>query len=363
MGLYFNKMSNLIFDYIIVGQGLAGTTLAHLLLNEGKKILVLDDAPEQSSSLVAGGLYNPLTGQRITKTWFADEMFPLIEPFYQDLEQKLQAKLLHQLPIYRPFLSEAASQTAYTRLQPADIEQYIAPAPDHVHFGQWISNEWGGFVTKHCGYVDMATLILESRGYFEQKQCFQQETFDFEKLEIADNQVKYKDFYAEKIIFCEGYHTQQNNPFFKDLPFLPVKGELLYIEADLPQDIIWNNGEVFIAPLSNGTFRVGATYEWNFPHTQPTAAAREKLETGLNHLLKVPYKVLAHKAGIRPAIKGRRPVMGSHEQHHNILIFNALGTKGISHVPYWGKHFCQYLSEKTPLHPEVNVQRFVGIKP
>jgi glycine/D-amino acid oxidase-like deaminating enzyme len=352
--------TNRAYDYLIVGQGIAGTVLAYLLWQQGKSVCILDDNPEFSSSKVAGGLYNPLTGQRITKTWLAEEMFPEVEPFYQGIEQQLHTKFLHPLVIYRPFLSEEAQQKAFTRLQPSDIAQYIKPDTQHSDYSAWVHNPWGGFETLQCGYLDTATFLREMRIFFEKQGMIENTRLDYSQLNISPESIEYKGITSKKLIFCEG-HIGLKNPFFSGLPLIPVKGELLRIAApDLPRHLIFNNGSVFTVPLPDGTFRVGATYAWEFPDENPTPQAREYLEAQLRLLLKMPFEVLEHTAGVRPTVKGRRPLLGVHAKHRNLFIFNGLGAKGVSQAPYWAKHFCDYLDKKTPLHGEVDIRRFAG---
>ncbi len=62
------------FNYIIVGQGLAGSLLAHSLRKAGKSVLIVDSFKPNSSSRVAAGLINPVTGRRMVKTWQADTL-------------------------------------------------------------------------------------------------------------------------------------------------------------------------------------------------------------------------------------------------------------------------------------------------
>ena len=66
-------------DFIIVGQGIAGTVLADHLMAVGKNVLVFDEPSLSNSSRVAGGLYNPITGRKMVKTWLADELFENID--------------------------------------------------------------------------------------------------------------------------------------------------------------------------------------------------------------------------------------------------------------------------------------------
>ena len=60
-------------DYIIVGQGLAGTHLGFELESRGKSIRIIDNNFKNSSSKVAGGMFNPITGRNMVKTWKADD--------------------------------------------------------------------------------------------------------------------------------------------------------------------------------------------------------------------------------------------------------------------------------------------------
>lgn len=75
-------MSDQKYDYILVGQGIAGTALAWHLIQAGKRVLVVNDSTRPSASLVAAGIYNPLTGRKLVKTWMADTIFPYAINFY-----------------------------------------------------------------------------------------------------------------------------------------------------------------------------------------------------------------------------------------------------------------------------------------
>lgn len=63
-------------DYIIAGQGIAGSLLAWFLLQRGKQVLVVDPQVAGTSSGVSGGMIDPVTGRRIVKTWMADTLIP-----------------------------------------------------------------------------------------------------------------------------------------------------------------------------------------------------------------------------------------------------------------------------------------------
>ena len=91
-------------DYLIVGSGLAGISFAETAMHNQKSILVLDNQ-SQSSSLIAGGLYNPIILKRFSEVWQAQQQLVILNDFYQKLESKLQIKVDFKIPILRKFFS------------------------------------------------------------------------------------------------------------------------------------------------------------------------------------------------------------------------------------------------------------------
>ena len=62
----------------------------------------------------------------------------------------------------------------------------------------------------------------------------------------------------------------------------------------------------------------------------PTELAQEELRFKLEKMIKVPYEVLEHVAGVRPATFDRRPLLGRHPVYSNLAIFNSCSVHGIS---------------------------------
>ena len=85
---------------------------------------------------------------------------------------------------------------------------------------------------------------------------------------------------------------------------------------------------------------------------------RLELIEKLEKVLDIPYKIVDHYAGIRPATVDRRPLIGRHPEHSSAIIFNGFGSKGISLVPIHAKELVANLLEQKELHPEVKLDRF-----
>ncbi|MCU0440240.1 MAG: FAD-binding oxidoreductase [Raineya sp.] len=339
------------YDYIVVGQGIAGTVFSYILLQNHKTVLVIGSKQKKTSSLVAGGIFNPLTGKGLVKTWKADELFPFMKDFYENLEKDLKTSFFHQMPIYRPYRSIQEQNDWLGKTANPDFGIYVESDTNDKHYTSDIYNDLGGLETKYSGWVDLPKLLEAYRCFIQEKESYLEEDFDYSALEIKDK-LYYKGVVASKIIFCEGTEAIKN-PYFTNLPFSLVKGETIDILIkDATFQSIVNQG-VSIIPLGNQVYRVASTYSWNPLDWENTEKAKEELIEKARNLLKRNFEVVGQKAGIRPATKHRRPIVGMHPQYPHIGIFNGLGSKGVSLAPYLAKHFFEHIEYKALLDKDL----------
>ena len=87
------------FEFVIAGQGLAGSILAWYLIKSNRKVLVVEDSSLPSATSVASGLMHPVTGRRIVKSWRADEFIPNAVKLYRDIEKELNTRFFYDTPI------------------------------------------------------------------------------------------------------------------------------------------------------------------------------------------------------------------------------------------------------------------------
>lgn len=351
---------NTTFNYIIIGQGIAGTVLAHTLLSQRKSVLIIDEGIAHSTSLIAAGLYNPVVFKRLVKSWMVDELIPFMDTFYTTTERLLNQQFYYKKQIVKLF-ADQEEKKFWLKKASEDVGQYLSPVVDDHFFNEWIENAFGASEVKSAGNLDTATFLNAFRDYFLQKGCLLTEKFDPGDLSISERKVSYRNKDAEKIIFCEGYKTI-HNPYFNWLPFKLTKGELLTIqlkgEYTIPMDKVINKG-VFILPIGNNSYKVGATYEWEDLTEQPTEKGKQEIIEKLKKVIKVPFDVLGHQAGIRPTVQDRRPLIGLHPDHPALAIFNGMGTKGVMLAPYFANQFSLFLDKKITLSEEINCARFI----
>lgn len=337
-------------DYIIVGQGIAGTLLSWLLLKRNKRVLVVDQFNPSSASQVAAGIYNPITGRRFVKTWMADTLFPFAENAYLQLEKELKSRFLYSMPILRTIKGDLEKKEFGKKSKRPEYFEYFSKDSDH--------NARDSVIISHGGYVDFPVLLQAYREKLRAEKQILESHFTFHDLTLGRNELSWKDYAPDKIIFCEG-HLVLSNPFFMDLPFNSSKGELLTIKTNsLPEDQLINEG-IFILPVGKQLFRVGATYDWEDRTETPTENAKKELVLKLVQVIGSNFEIIDHKAGIRPTVKDRLPIIGLHQELDFLGVFNGLGTKGASLGPYFANQFVEFLEDGKRIDAEVDIKRFL----
>jgi glycine oxidase len=350
----------MIYDFILVGHGLAGSILGHTLSENGHKIIVIDQPKANSASQVAAGLMNPLAGKRFAQSWRADTLLPYATAFYRQLEKESGRQLFYQKPILKLFSSSEEQNNWMGKSAGKPYGDFIKAVHTSLPESAEIHQQQGGIEIARGGYVDVPLLLDTLQRRREEKQEWQPGVFDFRQLVVAENMVFYGDIKAQNIIFCEGYQGAQN-PYFQWLPFSLNKGEVLDVEVSLQQqEYIYNKG-VYVVGLSQDRWRVGATYNWRQVSEEVTDEGRAELTGKLQQLLKKPFRVVAQRAGIRPAVRDRRPLLGRHPAFPQVSIFNGMGSKGVMMAPYLAQHFNLYLAGGQELLPEVNILRYLSL--
>ena len=345
-------------DYLIVGQGISGTLLGRALTKVGKQVIVVDDGNISTSSKVASGVINPVTGKRLVRTWMIDELLPFARESYEEMGAEFGVPLISQCNILDFPASRDAAQAFRDKL--AEEKEYLSPIDDENKWRDYFRFNYGIGEINPCLLVDIGAMLRKWRDHLLIKDLLVWNRFRIDDCEIGEHSVKYGDIIAEKIIFCDGV-VCMDNPFFNKLPWSKDKGEALIAEIPgLPETNIYKQG-INIVPWHKGLFWIGATHDWKYRDMHPTPAFRKQTEELLNYWLKLPYKIVDHLVAQRPVNMDRKPFVGLHPKMQSVGIFNGMGTKGCSVAPYFAEQFAQHLVNGSPLMPVVDVKRFAKI--
>lgn len=348
---YFNKM----IDYIIVGSGLAGISFAEILLQNNKTFVVFND-DSQNSSKIAGGLYNPVILKRFSEVWNAKDQLQTATLFYENIEKKLALQVDFKLPIYRKFFSIEEQNNWFAASDKPNLAPFLSTTIIKKKY-KAIDAPFGYGEVLQTGYVDTVLLLNSYHHYLSQKNILITETFDYSKMKTLDGQIKYKNTVAKHIVFAEGF-GMHSNPFFNYLPLDGTKGELFIIKApELDIDVIINTS-VFILPLGNDLFKVGATYNWKDKTDLPTEEAKQELMERIKEIINCDFEIIEHFAGIRPTVKDRRPLVGTHPKYNTIHLLNGLGTRGVMLAPAMAIELYQHIEKGISLDKSIDITRY-----
>jgi glycine/D-amino acid oxidase-like deaminating enzyme len=341
-------------DYIIIGQGLAGSALAVQLMKRGKRILVVDQPANNRASSVAAGLFNPITGRRPVKTWMADSLFPYLFQFYRSVEEMSQRKFFFPTPIYRPFLNTEEQNEWMALSADEAYAKFIADVYTKATFAHW-KDDRGGLMLKQGGYIDTVAYMEAVRTLIQRDHIFIEEEVNDDEITVAQGLVRFREFEAAAIVFCRGTHRC---PWFAWLPIRPLKGETLTVESSYEEELIVNRGVYIIPGSQKGKWRVGATYNPSDSDPVITSAGRQELQDKLDDLVRFPVNIVDQEWGMRPTTPDRRPMLGRHPVQPGVFLFNGLGTKGVSLAPYWSDALVGWMENEHPLNKEVDIERY-----
>ncbi len=346
-------------DFLIIGQGIAGSILAFELLNRHKTIDVIDNAHADSSSIVAAGILNPVTGQRFTLTQNYDALFSRAVFFYHALENLFGQTFFELKPVIRIFQNEQERGHWLKQAEHQAGQHYVEQMnPPHT-FSPHVDDPLGSLLITSSGFCHGARLLEAFQKYFQERNVLQPQKFYYEQLTIENDGGIYNGEKYRRIIFCEGYQAAFN-PWFKWIPFQPVKGEILKITMDetgLPSAII-HNGK-WVVPLEDGEWLAGSNYVRDHINSQPTQEGRDEIVHSLQVALNRKIKVLQHRAGVRSATTDQQPVLGLHPQYSALGILNGFGSKGFLMAPTYAAQLAGFLCDEGIIDEAVALKRYL----
>ena len=342
-------------DFIVVGLGIAGWSFVRLLQAHGHSFTVFDTGKE-NSTLASAGLFNPVILKRFTLAWKATEWLPYALDIYRQFEKENPGQqFVYFLPIYRKLASVAEQNEWLSTAGRPGFERYMNGISRENLPG--IDAPYGYGVMKNTGIIRTAALITALRRQLEKENLLHSEAFRHEQLHHHDDYVEYNGIKARRIVFAEGYGLKRN-PFFGHLPLKGTKGQSIEVSLSQPVSPIVKS-RIFLVPLPWKSLHLaGATYEWDDKSPYPTEKARRQLREKLENLYRLPFEIKRQRAGIRPTVIDRRPLLGRHPVYKNLYVLNGMGTRGVILAPKSAAMLYDFILHDKPLLPETNIERF-----
>ena len=309
---------------LIVGAGLAGTLTAWGMYKRGEDFSVYDNG-NPSASLVAAGIFNPVSFKRVVEVWNAEEHMKVMLETYIEIEDELGVKFLNKLPIIRIFPNEQYRDHWKSRLESGhEVAKWISPIQNEVPEG--VVAPFGFGLVKNAGWVNLPKMIEGIKSKFPDR-------FDQNSWKISDGIPEKFD----RVIDCRGVGAKKelNNLGYK---LASDHGEVLTLKStNFAQQDYTINKIKWLMPFQKNLFKLGATYTWGLEESKPTVEGKiELLETikpALKPSISENFEVVNHESGLRPTSHDRRPYVGELENNSGIFILNGLGTRGVLVAP------------------------------
>jgi glycine/D-amino acid oxidase-like deaminating enzyme len=333
--------------YLILGQGLAGTVLSMRLHEQGIDHLVLDQPQLSTSSKIAGGLVNPIVLKRLKMVHQADLFMSEIEPFYTKWESILEQSFFVKQPIAHLIHSQEEQNQWLEKSSNPPFNTYLGNIAPNTSTS--IIAPFGFGIMQHTAWLKTSSFLSSYRVFLSDRNQLIEET-----AEATDSDTLKEYYQVDSILNCTGHLFKDQ--LLQQKVFTPTRGELIVIKSDdIPEEYLYHAG-VFILPLGNKLFKVGATYHWDNLSDTPTEEGKLKLINGLEKIFTGSYELVDHIAGVRPNISDRKPLLGFYKDQY---VFNGMGSRGVLMAPLLSKLFVDYLLNGTELPESYNLNRFL----
>jgi glycine oxidase len=342
-------------DFLIVGQGLAGSLLAQELRRRGRTVHVVDDGWKSAASQVAAGLMTPLTGRRFTLTKDYPELFAAAK------ERLTECGVFRPTTVYRMFVDDEQRGKGLKRTECRSCQPFIERVTSaQGELDPNLTDTFGGALMNGA-WVDLPKLLADVRSELLADGSLTVAAFDPAEAVAHVEGINWRQIRAGAIVYCDGYKSAQRGPF-KYLPWQPAKGEALTLRASVADKPYILNREGWALPQGQGVWRTGTNWQWDQLDETPTEPQKEKLIRRFRSYFgqEVSVEVTAHVAGVRPCTSDNHPFMGTHPQQARTHLFGGLGPRGTVWAPLMAEEMAAYLCEGTSLRPECNLSRFAS---
>ncbi len=336
-------------DALVVGRGLAGVVLSETLTRRGLRVAVIDKPREGRASWVATGIVNPIVLRRTLPSWRASEVLAIAGAFYRDLEQRYQTRFWHPMPLVELFPTAHEAGIWKLRLKDPVIARLISAGPAGDPAVSELPQPYGHGVVQRSAWLDVRALLnAHEQRWKANGDLFVAEVQDVDII-TDDGGVQVHGLSAPLMIRCTG-------PFDTLPGLVQVGGEGLTVRMERCRLKTMVHRGIFLLPEGNDRFRVGATFIWEDVWKGPSEEGRAWLLDQLARVVGGPVEVVEHWAGVRPAAKDRRPLLG--RVAPNIAVLNGLGSRGVMLAPWCAEQLMAYLLDGEPMDAEVDVARF-----
>lgn len=323
--------------FAIIGQGLAGSSLAIEADKNGHDITCFDLSNENTASKRAIGIINPLVLKNRTIFDKSEIFLSNCLSYYNWIEKTFQKPLLSRNSI-REVLFNPSEVSNWTSLsQESNLEKYIGS----IETTHKSLSALGLGCIKNSFRLDVKNYLQVIRTWLSEKHHLQEE--DVKNVFVSKNEVIVNGQKFDGLILAEGLIATWTQKIFRPLQFSPTKGEGLVIETTNTNIDFPVHRNTFLLKEDENRYTVGATFNPKDLQIGPSKAGKDSLIKELSYWFHDDFKIVDHWCGLRPTMKDRKICFGWHKEFPNVGFLNGLGSRGALTSPYyssllWAQH-------------------------
>ncbi len=360
-------MPNTTTDFLILGAGLAGITLADSLSSVGAHITIIDKKGIASgASGTPVGMADPAASRNANLFWEPVNCYDTIKQTLEKVRDYSGKTFYRETPVCRPALSHERARAYQRSLErqnwPDGWCRWISADEIHgkyegincVDGGLWHTTGLTVAVPEFLGaYLDM----LKNHGVQYETLPDYTLTRDQSLWNLLSDEFSLR---AKNVIHATGSASLESK-YWSDLPNEPVKGQILQMKPSqgIPFDFALS-GNGYISYVHPDQLVIGSTYEHEFTHPEPDENGLKTIMRKFKQILPdMPANVTLQKhwSGIRVSTPNRLPVIGAHHSEPGLYLFTGLGSKGLLYSRYTAQHLADNLLNDTPIRRELDIRR------
>ncbi len=358
----------MIYDFIIIGGGVAGSATSYHLTEENKSVLLLEkDRVCLGGSYPAGAFLSPKVGLKSYYNSFINQALNFSLTFYQKnfpthltetsllklpKDEKDRDKLLSYEPFMPPFIKKSKNELTFLKEE---------------------AKKFGGYQFKNAG-------ILEIEGVCKKltKKADVIENYRVKEIKYSDEVFQVGEFRGKNIILATGADTP-----IVDYSYINIRKLCGYrFDVETSTKVDYNiSKDVAISTSKNGIVKIGATYLRGENCLENLKVDDKLLKRALEMVNLKEAKILKLYKGIRSASIDFFPILGeiidvkkSLEKYpyiihgsklpsnllirkKNLYIINGLGSRGFVLAPFISKLLVDFILKNEELPEKIENSR------
>lgn len=327
-------MKTTTYDLAVVGFGFAGAAVALQAHRRGLHVGAILNANGNYpvASQVASGLINPLVLKRRRMVSDAKIAWECAVDLFTWLEHTASTQVFEPTPVAE-HLATVQDDLDWNLLAERPGFAELLNSQTEANLNKYLKlNRLGSVRTSGrllpLAYLEAARSLLEPNVGLGSVQTIAHNNGLWEAFDASERLV----LRTQKLVLCEGPRAPLTELFWGDLEWALVRGEGLDVHIPgLGLNLPIHARHFLLPDRAQGPdrYKVGATYAWDgLEDPQPTQAGREELEAWLQSVVSLPYQVVHHWCGVRPARKSREVLVGWHPEYPGLGVLNGLGSRG-----------------------------------